>query len=195
MKNHLSRRNFLQTAALTTTAAMLPSCTSKPAKGEEKNAFTLNPNPLKIGLMTYMLGAKWDIETIIKNCSETGFQCVELRTTHAHGVEVTMSPQQRAEVKKRFEDSAIESISLASGFAYHFPDPEELRKNIEGTKEYTLLAKDVGAKGIRVFPNALPKDVPQEKTLEQIGKALAEVGKFGHDNGVEIRVCVHLCLC
>jgi sugar phosphate isomerase/epimerase len=141
--------------------------------------------------MTYLLGRDWDIETIIKNCTETGFLSVELRTTHAHGVEVTLNQSQRAEVKKRFGDSPLESISLASAFMYHSPDQSELRKNIEGTKEYILLARDVGAKGIRVFPNAFNEGISKEKTMEQIGKALAEVGNFAAGYNVEIRVCVH----
>ncbi len=45
--------------------------------------------------------------------------------------------------------------------------------------------------GIRVFPNAIPEGIPEEKTFEQIGKALAEVSNFANDQGIEIRVCVH----
>ena len=141
--------------------------------------------------MTYNIAKDWDIETIIKNCTETGYKSVELRTTHKHGVEVTLSPEQRAAVKKRFKESSLETISLASGFEFHYPEQEKVRKSIEGTKEYILLARDIGATGIRVFPNAIPEGVPEEKTLKQIGKALAEVGEYGHQNNVEIRVCVH----
>jgi hypothetical protein len=53
------------------------------------------------------------------------------------------------------------------------------------------LAKDIGARGVKVRPNGFPRDVPQEKTLEQIGKALAECGNFAADSGVEIWVEVH----
>jgi sugar phosphate isomerase/epimerase len=192
MKNQFSRRRFLQTSAVTASAAMIPgvALSGVNEKGEG-NLTELNKKPLKIGLHTYNIGKSWDIETIIKNCTEAGWQSVELRTTHAHGVEVTLSAGEREAVKKRFEDSTLEKISLSSGFAYHFPDPAELKQNIEGTKEFTLLARDVGAIGVRVFPNALPEDVPEEKTIEQIAKALDEVCEFGFNNGVEIRVCVH----
>lgn len=191
MKNLFSRRNFLKTAAISGAAASLPGSVSAAPIPYKGDSIKLNDNPLKIGIMTYTLAKEWDIDTIIKNLSETGYQSVELRTTHAHGVEVTMNKEERREVKKRFEDSPLEAISLASAFRYHDVDPAELKKNIEGTKEYTLLARDVGALGFRVFPNALPEGVPVEKTLEQIGKALAEVGEFAYNHGVEIRVCVH----
>ncbi len=192
MTSNSTRRKFLQTSAISATAMMLPAygSSSEQAKTLDKS-FVLNQKPLKIGLMTYTLGKDWDIETIIKNCTEAEWKSVELRTTHKHGVEITLSALQRAEVKKRFKDSALETISLASAFQYHSPDQAEVRKNIEGTKEYIKLAKDVGATGIRVFPNAFVDGTDKEKTMKQIGKALSEVGAYGHENGIEIRVCVH----
>jgi sugar phosphate isomerase/epimerase len=191
MKTRFTRRHFIQTSAVAGAAAFTPGLAMASVNDQKQEAIALNQNPLKIGLMTYLLGSKWDIETIIKNCTETGFQSVELRTTHAHGVEVSLTPGQRAEVKKRFEDSPLETISLASAFQYHLPDASELKKNIEGTKEYIVLARDIGATGIRVFPNAFPDGMSREKTMEQIGKALAEVGNFGNNHGIEVRVCIH----
>lgn len=192
MKDQISRRKFMLTSAAAGATAMVPVFSLPSVKEElQDTSVIFNKSPLKIGLMTYLLGSEWDIETIIKNCTETGFHSVELRTTHAHGVEVSLTSSQRAEVKKRFKDSPLETISLASAFQYHSTDPAELKKNIEGTKEYVLLARDVGATGFRVFPNAFPEGVAKEKTMEQIGKALAEVGTYANNNGVEVRVCVH----
>ena len=189
MKTEPSRRKFIQSAALGV-AAFSTGIHGASASNELPYA-NKNLPPLKLGLMTYTLGKDWDIETIIKNCSETGWVHAELRTTHKHGVEVSLGKQKRQEVKKRFQDSPLEAISLASAFQYHFTDPVELKKNIEGTKEYLQLAADVGAIGIRVFPNAFPEGADREKTMEQIGKALAEVGQYGHNLGVDVRVCVH----
>ncbi len=185
------RRNFIKTAALTTAATVVPVGAGSLAESLQQKQLALNPNPLKIGIMTYTIAQDWDIETIIKNLTEAHYQTVELRTTHAHGVEVDLSPSRRAAIKRRFKDSPLEVISLASGFEYHSPDKGLLKKNIDGTKEYIKLASDVGAVGIRVFGNALPNGVPEQKTEQQIGKALAEVGEFGFNNGVEVRICVH----
>jgi sugar phosphate isomerase/epimerase len=184
MSHELSRRGVLKSSALAASALLANPQSAIPNSQSNR--------PLRLGLMTYNLAKDWDIATIIKNCTATGFEHIELRTTHAHRVEVTLSQDQRREVRKRFEDAGLK-ISLASGFGYHYPDPAELRKNIDGTKEYTLLAQDLGAIGIRVFPNALlvNKGIPEEQTLRQIGKSLAEVGQFGHDHGVDIRVEVH----
>jgi sugar phosphate isomerase/epimerase len=146
---------------------------------------------MKLGTVTYNLAKSWDIETIIKNCAATQFQGVELRTTHAHKVEVELSKQVRAEVRKRFLDSPVELMGLGSAFDYHTPDQVKLRQDIAGTKDYIVLAHDVGAGGVKVRPNALPKEVPEEKTLEQIGRSLREIGEFAAGYGVQIRVEVH----
>ena len=190
MSHEFTRRGILKSSALAASALLANSAGA--ANPESASPNPQSKAPLRLGLMTYNLAKDWDIPTIIKNCTATGFEHVELRTTHAHRVEVALSKDQRRQVRKRFEDAGIR-ISLASGFGYHYPDPAELRKNIEGTKEYTLLAQDLGAIGIRVFPNALlvNKGIPEEQTLEQIGKSLAEVGQFGHEHGVDIRVEVH----
>ncbi len=146
---------------------------------------------MRLGLVTYNLAKDWDIPTIIKNCESTGFEGVELRTTHAHGVEVTLTKAQRAEIKARFQSSRVQLFGLGSAFDYHSPDVAKLRKDIEATREYILLAADVGASGVKVRPNAFPKEVPKEKTIEQIGRSLRELAEFGAQHGVEIRLEVH----
>ena len=192
MSLKFSRRNFINTAAVSTAAVVLPGFNTSSGEQKQKSDFVLNKNPLKLGLMTYMVGSKWDIDTIIKNCKETKFEHVQLRTTHAHGVEVTLSAAQRADVKKRFQDAGL-AISLASAFQYHYTDQTELRKNIEGTKQFLQLAADVGALGIRVFPNAVPKegDKTREKILEQIGKSASECAATGYNLGVQVRIEEH----
>ena len=148
---------------------------------------------MKVGIVTYNIAKDWDLPTIISHCANTGMQGVELRTGHAHGVEVGLTAQQRAEVRKRFQDSPVELAGLGSAFEYHSVDPAAVRANIEGTKEYVKLAADVGAPGVKVRPNGLNEDkgIPKQQTLEQIGKALQECGQFAKGYGVEIRLEVH----
>ncbi len=146
---------------------------------------------MKLGMVTYNMAKDWNVSKIIEVCQATGFQGVELRTTHAHGVEVSLGSAERAMIRKQFEDSGIELAGLGSAFEYHSPDPDELRRHIEGTKEYIRLASDVGSPGVKVRPNNLPDGIPVEKTLEQIGRSLRECGEVARDYGIEIRVEVH----
>ena len=156
------------------------------------SAYSSQAKPgMKFGLVTYQWGKDWDLPTLIANCEKTGYSGVELRTQHAHGVEINLSALQRTEVKKRFDDSPVSCIGYGSNFEYHSPDPKKLRENIDQTKEYIKLCKDIGATGIKVKPNNLPDGIPKEKTIAQIAESLSEVGKFALDFGQVIRVEVH----
>ncbi|MEQ6119131.1 TIM barrel protein [Reichenbachiella sp. MALMAid0571] len=146
---------------------------------------------MKLGLVTYQWGKDWDLPTLISNCEKTGLLGVELRTQHAHGVETSLNANQRLDVKKRFADSPVTCLGYGSNFDYHHVDQAEVRKNIEGTKEYLKLCKDIGATGIKVKPNAIPKEVPKEKTIAQIAASFNEIGKYASDLGQVIRVEVH----
>jgi sugar phosphate isomerase/epimerase len=146
---------------------------------------------MQLGLVTYMWGAEWDLPTLLKNLKETRFDGVELRTQHKHGVELSLSDQQRRDVAKQFDDAGIELVGVGSTCEYHSPDPAVLQKNIEQTKAWVKLAHDTGASGVKVRPNRLPEGVPAEKTLVQIGKALNECARFGAGYGIDIRLEVH----
>lgn len=148
---------------------------------------------MKLGLVTYNLARDWDLDRIIEMCSRHGFEGVELRTTHAHTVEVALNSAQREQVRRKFEDSSVALAGLGSAFEYHANDPEELRRNTEGTKQYAQLAADVGAPGIKVRPNGLQIDrgVPEETTLRQIGESLAECGDYAAKLHVQVRLEVH----
>ncbi len=181
-----TRREFLAAAGVAT----LGWATAPGSQAAERVA-PPKPSPMKLGLVTYNLAKEWDIETLIKNCEATGFEGVELRTTHGHKVEVDLGPEARRTVRRRFADSRVRLYGLGSAFDYHTPDQAKLRKDIEATKEYILLARDVGATGIKVRPNGLPNEVPVEKTIEQIGLSLRELARFGADHGQVIRLEVH----
>ncbi len=182
-----NRRNFLG-AALGLTAAS--GIIGAPSANAAAGGFA-KPSAMHLGMVTYNLGKDWDIPTLIHNCTEAQFEGVELRTTHKHGVEVALSAPERSEVRKKFADSPVRLFGLGSIFDYHTPDQAKLRKDIEDTKAYIVLAHDVGASGVKVRPNGLPKEVPVEKTLEQIGKSLKELGEFADGYGLQIRLEVH----
>jgi sugar phosphate isomerase/epimerase len=94
-------------------------------------------------------------------------------------------------VKQRFANSPVALASLGSAFDYHTPDQAKLKKDIAATKEYIVLAHDVGATGVKVRPNGLPKEVPVEKTLEQIGRSLRDIGEYAAGYGQRVYVEVH----
>jgi sugar phosphate isomerase/epimerase len=182
----MNRRDFLNSVAAAPVLGVVLV-----GQQRESKAPPLQRAGLKLGTVTYNIAKDWDIPTLIKNLGETGFEAVELRTAHKHGVEIGLSQAARAEVKKQFADSSVKIGGLGTTCEYHAADPAVVRKNVEETKAWVQLAQDIGSPSVKVRPNGLPKDVPEEKTLEQIGKALAECGDAARDHGVKIQLEVH----
>lgn len=181
-----TRRSFLRTSLAAGAAAGLTNLMVRKLPAAEPPG-----SQMQLGLVTYLWGRDWDVPTLIANCEEGGMAGVELRTEHAHGVEPELNHQQRAEVKRRFAESSVVLVGLGTNQAYHYTDPKQLRRSIERTKEFIKLSHDVGGLGVKVKPNDLPPDVPEEKTIEQIGRSLNEVAAFAADYGQTIRLEVH----
>jgi len=179
----ISRRTALKTLASISTLPLLARTANAASAFSDGN--------FKLGLVTYNLAKDWDVATIIKNCEATGFEAVELRTTHKHGVEPTLEKSARAEVRKRFADSKVRLLSLGTTCEFHSPKADELRKNIDECKRFIELAHDLGCLGVKVRPNGIPKEVAEEKTIAQIGASLRECGEAAAPGGVEIWVEVH----
>ncbi|MEP0844677.1 MAG: sugar phosphate isomerase/epimerase [Phycisphaerae bacterium] len=145
----------------------------------------------QLGTVTYNIAAHWDVPTLLKVCKDVGLTAVEFRTTHKHGVEPALAKPQRAEIRKRCADAGLRQLSLGTVCQFHEADPAVVARNVETCKQFIDLASDLGAKGVKVRPNGLPKGVAVEKTLEQIGKALRTCGQAAADAGVEVWVEVH----
>src|SRR5579884_4302092 len=180
----MHRRHFLQTGAFAAATLATPAAAADTIKGAKTPQF-------RLGLVTYNLAASWDLATLLRVCKNAGISPVELRTTHKHGVEPSLTKQQRKNVRKRFADAGIEIWGCGTTCEFQAPDAAVVKKNIETCKRFVDLVADLGGRGVKVRPNGLPKGVPVEKTLEQIGKALIPCGKAAADAGVEIWVEVH----
>lgn len=180
MRNRLTRREIVE-MGLGSVAALAVG--GRPARAEARR--------LHLGLVTYNVAKGWDLDTVLRLVEEAGFEGVEFRSTHAHGVEPTLGSSERAEVKRKCAAAGMKQVSLGTACEFQSPDPAVVRKNVDEVREWVLLARDLGARGIKVRPNGLPEGVPVEKTLEQIGRALTECGEIASDHGVEIWVEVH----
>src|SRR5437870_8140458 len=151
-----TRRHFLAAAALSVTRANAGVRASK----------------LRFGFTTYQWGADWDIPTLIANCTKAKAFGVEMRTSanYKHGVEIGIDDGRRREVKKLFADSPVKLVGIASSERFDSPDREKFQAAVEGAKAHVKLSHDVGAGGVRVFPNDFHKEVPEERTIVQVAR-------------------------
>jgi sugar phosphate isomerase/epimerase len=180
-----SRREFLAAGATAVAAAGFAADAPALRLGQVDNI------PFRLGIVTYNIAATWDLPTILRICRGVGLGPVELRTTHRHGVEPSLSPERRREVRQQFADAGVEFWGPGTICEFHATDPAEVRRNIDQCKEFIRLSADLGGRGVKVRPNGLPAGVPVEQTLAQIGRSLRECGQAAADAGIEIWLEVH----
>lgn len=146
---------------------------------------------MMLGAVTYNVLKDWDLETVIQKLEQAGFEAVELRTSHKHGVEPSLNAGERVTVRARFEKSKVRLLSFGSTCEFQSPDPAVRKKNVEEGKTWVDLAHDTGAWAVKVRPNGFPKDVPREQTIANIGEGLRQLGEYAQGKGVEIWLEVH----
>jgi sugar phosphate isomerase/epimerase len=131
---------------------------SPPAKGS-----------FRLGSVTYNLLQGFDVEAIIKTLEAVGFEAVELRTSHKHGIEPSISAEERVRIRRRFESSKVRLLSYGTTCRFQSPDAPERKQQLEIAKQFVDLAHDTGALGIKLQPMGLPPNVPQETSIVSAG--------------------------
>jgi sugar phosphate isomerase/epimerase len=182
----LPRREFLQSVGVLSAAALCGLRASSRAQAAEPKGANI-----QYGLVTYQWAKDWDLPTLIANCAKTNVRGVELRTTHKHGVEPALSDAERSDVRKRFADAGVTCVGIGSDERFDNPDPAVVKKALDASKAFVQLSHDIGGTGVKVKPDRFWPDVPKEKTIEQIGKALNELGEYAEGFGQQIRLEVH----
>jgi len=175
----MNRRQFLAGTAAVAGAPLVPSVAAQSGPG------------FHLGAVTYNLFRDTDLDTTIKMLEAAGFEGVELRTTHKHGVEPSLGADERKRVRRRFEQSKVRLVSYGTTCEFHSPDPAERKRQIELGRQFIDLAVDTGAIGIKVRPNGFPKEVSREQTIRTIGEGVREVADYGAKRSVQVWMEVH----
>lgn len=178
----MNRRGFLTSSAAAAGLPLLP----RPANA----AAGVQPG-FHLGTVTYNLFKDADLETIITMLEAAEFEGVELRTGHKHGVEPSLSPQERRRVRQRFERSKVRLVSYGTTCEFHSPDPAVRAKQVEIGKQFVDLAVDTGAIGIKVRPNGFPETVSRETTIQNIGNSLRDLGDYAAQRKIDVWLEVH----
>jgi sugar phosphate isomerase/epimerase len=182
--NQQNRRAFIRNMTLASGLLIAPGISLE-------EMFSPKKVRIRLGMVTYLWGKDWNIETLINNLSQSEIYGVELRVEHAHGVSPALSKDQRNEVRKKFRDGDIEIVGMGTNQQYDYPDQKKLMESIRMTTEYIRLSHDIGGSGVKVKPNQFHPEVPKSRTIEQIGRSLNQLARVGADYGQQIRLEVH----
>ena len=146
----------------------------------------------QLGIVTYNIAKDWDLTTILARLEKLGYEGVELRTSHAHKVEVNLTKAEREAVRNRFEDSPVQLAGLGSAFEYQSADPadgsQEYRGD-QGIRPTGTRRRFAGREGpAQRYPQEVRTSMPHsDRSAERSTRSARDATGFG----VEIRVEVH----
>ena len=140
-----------------------------------------------------MIGKGLDLDQCIDLAVKSGCAGIEFRTggIFEHGVETSLTEDERKAMRRKFEDHYLEVACLNTKHWFHFTDEAERRQNIEDAKNEAKLAYDLGCKKIRVFGNIIPEGVNAQECVAYVSAAVAEVADYALPYGVEVLLEMH----
>ncbi len=148
---------------------------------------------MKLSLLTYQLGQGFSLDELLEVTGKYGYKGVECRAEldHGHGVELDTTPQQRADIKARFEASPVELAGISTSCRFEFLDPAERQEHVDIARRFIDLAVDVGAPRVRVFGNAFPEGSDKDEVVENVGNCLRQIGEHAEGTGVDCNLEMH----
>jgi sugar phosphate isomerase/epimerase len=207
--NQLSRRGFVQTAALAS-GALGVSKSINAAK---------QPADVKIGLYSITYGGVWyrgdglTVEQVIERAAKFGYQGVEIDGKRPHGDPLDMPKTRCLQLRKLAADRGVEIYAVAANNDFSSPIPEHRESQLVYVRELIRMTSDLGAKVMRVFLawpgvtlrpegggrydiaqavwKAAHKDFSDEQTWAWCRETLVEAARLAGDFGVTLALQNH----
>ena len=101
---------------------------------------------MHLGLMAYQLAKDWDIETTAKMCKEGRMEGFEFFAdpSYKQKISLDMQPAEAKKIRNVFAGHGVQITGLAINERYDWPDVAQVKEAIARTKQYVLLAVDIG---------------------------------------------------
>jgi sugar phosphate isomerase/epimerase len=120
-----------------------------------------------------------------------GYDGIEPRLDagHAHGVEVSTTPEERAAIRRSFADTEVRLACLATSLRY--ADPSQTKDMLRQTRGRIDLAVDIGAPALRVFGGRIPEGVSRERAIGLLVESLGSVAEYAAGHGITLCLETH----
>ena len=128
---------------------------------------------MKLGFTTYQLPQNLNFEESIRLAKKTGCAGIDFRTgnVYKHGVEVSLSPEERRQMRRMLEDNYLELASINSEYSFDNPS-------------------DFGSRLVRLFGNIIRTDDAHE-TVKYVSDAIREVCDYAATLNVTCLIEMH----
>jgi sugar phosphate isomerase/epimerase len=133
----------------------------------------------------------WNIRKIVESARLYGYNGVELRGAGRQHISLEVSPLERREIKKLFEDNGIEICCISAYTRFSSPVKEERDMNIETLVRYCELAREMGSGIVRSFIGNVPEGVKESEYMNYIPEALHSAGEKIKGLGVDVVIETH----
>ena len=154
----MDRRKFIETSGAAAGAAMLGSVNPKVnTGGASPGAKSSNRAKIKLGLYSISYGGIWykgpalTFDELCKRAKEYGFEGIELDNKRPMGNPLDLDQRKREEMKNSLSKYGLEIPCVAANNDFSSPIPEHRECQLLMVRETARLAKDLGAKIVRLF--------------------------------------------
>lgn len=137
----------------------------------------------------------WSFDKIIEIASKNGYKGIEIRGLQRQ-LDLPLCPEfankEAVNISnQKIKDKNLQIIDLGSSANLHFLDQKKKQENIDHAKRFIELAEKINCPFVRVFPNDLPKEQNESKTIDSIISSLIELGDFAKGSKVKILMESH----
>ena len=154
----MDRRKFIETSGAAAGAAMLGSVTPSASSGpSSEGAKPEKKGNIKLGLYSISYGGIWykgpalSFDELCKRAKEYGFEGIELDNKRPMGNPMDLDQRKREEMKNSLAKYGLEIPCVAANNDFSSPIPEHRECQLLMVRETARLAKDLGAKTVRLF--------------------------------------------
>jgi sugar phosphate isomerase/epimerase len=126
----------------------------------------------------------WSVEQVIAAADESGYEGVELRLLGPEIIPADLPTEERARLRRQFEQAGVEIICVSTSARFAWADPAQRQENEQLAMRYLELAADLGSPFIRVFGGNFPEGKPEEQVVTYVAASLERVGRRGEELGV-----------
>jgi len=154
----MNRRKFIETSGAAAGAAMLGNvANSQTVSSSSPQQKASASGKIKLGLYSITYGGIWykgsalTFDELCKHAKEYGFDGVELDNKRPMGNPLDLNKQKRDEMRNSLARFGLEIPCVAANNDFSSPVPEHRECQLLMVRETARLAKDLGAKFVRLF--------------------------------------------
>ncbi len=153
----MNRRKFIEASGAAAGAAVLGGISTSAAAHPEKQEKSRKAGKIKIGLYSITYGGIWykgealSFEEMARRAKEFGFDGVELDNKRPMGNPMDLDQRRRDEMRNVIAKLGLEIPCVAANNDFSSPIPEHRECQLLMVRETARLAKDLGAKVVRLF--------------------------------------------